>query len=291
MYKIKHISNQQLNDMVGTTLGAKLWVVGMMNELRRYPNEIPCEPNEIPSMCIPFATGDEKVEWGFAAGTSCLSTNQDGSILVQNAEHFPNCAVLAILNLLYDGGITNGKKFSIKLHIPNSPEIKVFTDLLTEISTALRNLSITKVMVPKAPVQNQHNTRAVLAVKNSVGVVQALNQIDIGRFVVKVNCVNGSFRVGDNITVTDGSFQLLQEHCPVMQIVSPTNQVVQSSDDLDDDVFFINLAMWFPPNTPPFNGLMIIKETVQPPFTPRPMPKPFVLQSQPSFLEKLFGRK
>lgn len=291
MYKIKHISSKQLNDMVGTALGTKLWLAGMMNELRRYPNEIPCEPTEIPSMCIPLATADEKVEWGFTAGASCLSMNQDGSILVQNAEHFPNCAVLGILNLLYDGGITNGKKFSITLHIPNSPEIKVFTDLLTEISLALRNLSITKVMVPKAPVPKQQNTRTVLAPENSVGVVQALNQIDVGRFVVKVNCVNGSFRVGDNITVTDGSFQLLQEHCPVMQIVSLANQVVQSSDDLDDDVFFVNLAMWFPPNTPPFNGLTLIKEAVQPSFTPKLMPKHFALQAQPSFWERLFGKK
>ena len=71
-----------------------------------------------------------------------------------------------------------------------------------------------------------------------------------------------------------------------MQIVSSANQPVQSSDDLDGDIFFINLAMWFPPNTPPINGLMIIKEAVQPSFTPKPMPKPFVLQSQPSFADK-----
>ena len=85
MIKVAHITNGQLLQLVGSQLSAKLWFTGMMNELRRYPKEIPCEAGEIPSMRIPFASGEEKVEWGFAAGMSCLRQNPDGSYQTDTA--------------------------------------------------------------------------------------------------------------------------------------------------------------------------------------------------------------
>ena len=89
MIKSKHITNAQVNQLVGGELCVKLWFNGLMNEIRRYPNEIPCDFNEIPSMIIPFASGEEKVEWGFTAGMSCLSLGPDNSVIIKNAEHFP----------------------------------------------------------------------------------------------------------------------------------------------------------------------------------------------------------
>lgn len=304
MVKVRHISSQQLNQLVGPQLGTKLWVLGMMNELRRYPNEIPCEAGEIPSMRIPFASGEEKVEWGFVAGMSCLTQNRDGSILVQNADHFPSCATLAILSLLHDAGAAEGKQISFTLQIPDSPQNKEFRELLTEAAAKLRSTTIQQVSVSPAADRPAVAHRVVMPLAGCLGVVQSLSQTDIGRFVVQVKCVNGSFRVGDDATVTDGGFHVLQEHCPITRIVSSSNQVVQCSDDLDEDVCFLCIAMWFPPDTPPFNGLYIFKENESPAFTPRPMPSPVVLQvrqeeaSKPanhnqgekkSFWKRLFG--
>ena len=92
MVKVKHIDAQQLNMIVGNQLGNELWINGMFNEIRRCPNEIPCDAGEIPSMTIPMLSGEEKVEWGFTAGMSCLIQNEDGSITVRRAGHFPACA-------------------------------------------------------------------------------------------------------------------------------------------------------------------------------------------------------
>ena len=76
MIKVNHISSEHVIQMVGAGLCNELWVNGMMNELRRHPNAIPCSPGEIPSMLIPKCYGPEKVEWGFTAGMSCLVTEE-----------------------------------------------------------------------------------------------------------------------------------------------------------------------------------------------------------------------
>lgn len=280
MIKVAHITNGQLLQLVGSQLSAKLWFTGMMNELRRYPNEIPCEAGEIPSMRIPFASGEEKVEWGFTAGMSCLRQNPDGSILVQNAEHFPSCATLALLSLLHDAGAADGAKISLTLQIPDSPQIIDFKNLLSEAERSLKTVTITKRPLQRQLEQNAHPDRTALGLGNSMGVVRMLKQTDVGRFAAMVRCVNGSFQVGDDLTVTDGSFHVLQEHCPVIQIVSTSDKAVQCSDALDEDDFFVCFAMWFPPNTPPFNSLMIVKEETPPAFSPKAMSNHVVIQGQ-----------
>ena len=281
--KRKHITNEQLMQLVGKQLFVKLWFNEMMNELRRYPNEIPCEQGEIPSMRIPFASGDEKVEWGFIAGMSCLTQNPDGSILVQNVEHFPACAVLALLSLLYDAGAAEGKKISVTLQIPDSPQLREFNSLLAEVETTLKNTKITRITVQRLSEKKPEAGRTVLPFGGSWAAVQNLNQTDIGRFVAQVKCALESFRVGDDLTVVDGKFRVLQEHCPITQIVSLKNQAVQCSDDLDEDVFYICFAMWFPPDSPPITGLNLLKEKDAPAFTPKTMPTPIVIRALEDF--------
>ena len=279
MIEVKHITSEEVMQLVGQQLFVKLWFNGMMNEIRRYPNEIPCEQGEIPSMRIPFASGDEKVEWGFTAGMSCLTQNPDGSILVKNAEHFPSCTMLALLSLLYDAGASKGKKITVALQIPDLPQLREFNSLLTEAEAALRTTKFIRSTVQRPSEQNPITDRRVFPLDGSFGVVQSLQQIDVGRFVAQVKCINKSFCVGDDVTVVDGEFRVLQEHCPIIQIVSLKNQTVQCSDDLDEDVFYLNLAMWFPPDTPPFTGLNLITEDIVPAFTPKPMPEPVVIHA------------
>ncbi len=292
MIKVRHFTNKQMDEMVGPQLGAKLWITGMMNELRRYPNEIPCEENEIPSMIIPFASGPEKVEWGFTAGMSCLSRNEDGSVEVRNAEHFPSCALLALLSLLYDAGVTAGKKVSVTLSVPETAETKAFRDLLQEAKAKVTNAEIVTRMSDPTPKPSVPR-RSGLDISNGMLVVQSLQQIDIGRFVAKVTNVNGQFRVHDDMTVTDGKFNVLQEHCPLMQIVSADNKVVQDSSELGTKVFFVNFAMWFPKDTPAFDGLVLVKEAETPHFEPRKMPPAITLEAEKKkgFFERLFGKK
>ena len=293
MIRVKHITSQQLNELVGAQFGAKLWFVGLMNEIRRYPNEIPCESGEVPSMRIPFLSGEEKAEWGFTAGMSCLTQKSDKSINVQNAEHFPSCAVLALLSLLYDAGAADGKRITITLRIPESPGIEEFNTLLREAEALLRTVTINRVSVAAQVERKPESSRTALLPSNSICVVQLLKQTDVGRFVAKVNCINGTLHVGDDVTIADGNFQVLQEHCPVTLIASQDNRTVQSSDELDEDVFFVCFAMWFPPNTPAFNGMNLIKEETVPGFTPREMPGPVTLsesKQKPGFFRRLFHR-
>jgi hypothetical protein len=273
--------SEQLGKLVGDELGARLWMNGMMNELRRYPNEIPCEPGEIPSMILPSTSGFDKVEWGFTAGMSCLVPNQDGSITVRNAEHFPASAVLALLSLLYDAGAAERKKITVSLVIPQNPRIKPFLDLLNEAEKKLSSVTI-KRLPGEENVPCPEEKRTVADLESSMFVVRSLNQTDIGRFAAEVVCVSGSIRVGDDLTVTDGDFTVLQEHCPVTLIVSKDNQKVRCSDDLDDDDFFVCFAMWFPPDFPPISKMFLIKESQTPPFTPVKMPPAAVIRPEPN---------
>ena len=141
----------------------------------------------------------------------------------------------------------------------------------------------------------------------SIGVAQQLEQIDVGRFAVLLKCINREFAVGDDVTLTDGSFHVLQEHCPVLQIQGMKGAPVQSSEELDDDLFWVILAFWFPPGTA-FNSLHIVKESEPPAFVPMKMPERVVLggkekeqetaekgeekkEKPKGLLQRLFGRK
>lgn len=273
--------SEQLGKLVGDELGAKLWINGMMDELRRHPNEIPCEPGEIPSMILPSASGFEKVEWGFTAGMSCLVPNQDGSITVRNAEHFPASALLALLSLLYDAGAAEGKKISVSLVIPQSPQIQPFLDLLSEAEKKMSSVTINRLPGTAEDAPRPKETRKALDLENSMFVVRSLNQTFLGRFTAEVRHVSGSIRVGDDLTVTDGDFTVLQEHCPVIAIVSKDDHEVSCSDDLDGDDFYIYLAMWFPRDYPVIPKMILVKETQTPPFAPAKMPPVAVISPEP----------
>lgn len=281
MIRVKHFMSEQLGKLVGDEFGAKLWMNGMMNELRRYPNEIPCEPGEIPSMILPSTPGFDKVEWGFTAGMSCLVPNQDGSITVRNAEHFPASTVLALLSLLYDAGAAEGKKIAVSLVIPQNPQIKPFLDLLNEAEKKLNSVTIKRLPGAGENVPSPEEKRKAADPGNSMFVVRSLNQTDIGRFAAEVMRVSGSIRVGDDLTITNGDFNVLQEHCPVTLIVSKDNRKVGCSDDLDDNDFFVCFAMWFPPDFPPLSRMILVKEAQTPPFTPAKMPPAAVIRPEP----------
>ena len=126
MKEVRHITSETVGKMVGDEIGNELWLKGMFNEIRRYPNEIPCDPGEIPSMIIPRADGFEKTEWGFAAGMSCLLQGENGEITVRRAGHFPACACLALLSLLADAGADKGKQIDVILRVPENEETAVF---------------------------------------------------------------------------------------------------------------------------------------------------------------------
>lgn len=289
MKKVKHFTNDQLRQLVGEQLEAKLWLNGMMNEIRRRPNEIPCNEGEIPSMVIPFASGEEKAEWGFAAGMSCLTQGEDGCIVVRNAEHFPSCAVLALLSLLYDAGAAAGKEVALKLRYADSPEIKQFLDLLSEAEKKLPRVTIRRFGdLPKEEVPEAANRKA-FPLGKGVGVVHQLQQTDVARFAAVVQCVNGSFHVKDNLTITDGSWNVLQEHCPLISIMGLDNTEVNDSDDLPQDNFVAYFAMWFPPDTMAFDGLMLIKEEQAPEFVPRTMPAEVSIRPQEKEQERTEG--
>ncbi|MBR3178724.1 MAG: hypothetical protein IKF49_04360 [Clostridia bacterium] len=272
MIKSKHITNAQVNQLVGGELCVKLWFNGLMNEIRRYPNEIPCDFNEIPSMIIPFASGEEKVEWGFTAGMSCLSLGPDNSVIIKNAEHFPACTMLALLSLLYDSGITQGKDIELKLRYADSAELKPFLNLLDEAERKLTHVTIRRDGTLPKENRPAQSVRSIFPIGNSVCVVRKLHQIDIGRFCAEVRCIDGSISVRDDITITDGNWKVLQEHCPVTLITSLNNKNVSCSDDLSEDDFAVSFAMWFPADTPAFDGMALIREEQPPQFTPRPMP-------------------
>ena len=294
MKKVKHISSEQLGKMVGNKLGTDLWINGMFNEIRRYPNEIPCDNGEIPSMIIPMISGDEKVEWGFVAGMSCLIQNEDGSIAVRRVGHFPACACLALLSLLYDAGAANGKKISVTIVIPDGSETEVFRKHLTAIQDNMKNVTvIIKKGAPEAA-RIQEKPRTALDLANSIAVVQKLEQTDVGRFAALVKCVNGQFSVGDDVTVTDGSFSVMQMHCPVTMITDLQGRKnVKCCEELDGDTFWICFAMWFPAGTA-VNSMMLVKEKMLPDFTPEEMPlRPSLERNEVTkskgFLKKLFG--
>ena len=272
MIQCNHISSGQLAGMVGDELGLNLWLNGMMNELRRYPNEIPCNEGEIPSMRIPFASGEEKADWGFLAGMSCLVPNADGSIRVRNAAHFPACAVLALLSLLHEAGVPDRKDlFSVTLEIPEGEGLKDFKDLLTQAEQKLDTVKIIRRTLPAEAAE----TAAARTLSPSSGDllhVLEISRTDLGRYAAKVRLVSGSVRVGDDLTVTTGSFDVLLEHCPVTQLVSMANQPVKSSDELSEDTFFLCFAAYFPPERTSFAGLLLIREAAAPAFTPRKMP-------------------
>lgn len=281
MIRVRHITSEQLGKLVGDQLGSKLWIQGMMNEIRRYPNEIPCESNEIPSMILPFATGEQKVEWGFTAGMSCLSPGEDGAVIVRNADHFPSCAVLAILSLLYDADAAAGKKITLKLRYTDGPQLKPFLDLLHEAEQKLQQVTFEKDgTLPAEPRPSAAAPRKLMPIGSAVCVVQGLQQIDVGRFAAKVRCVDGSVRVKDDLTVTDSKWTVLQEHCPVTLISNANNRTVDCSDKLDEDAFFVCLAMWFPPNTPAFDGMCFVAENKAPLFTPAKMPPAVVIKPE-----------
>lgn len=258
--------------MVGDQLGVKLWLNGMMNEIRRYPNEIPCFEKEIPSMILPFASGDEKVEWGFTAGMSCLSPGENGSVIIRNAEHFPACTVLALLSLLHDAGAADKKKITLTIQYADTPELKPFLDLLGEAEKKLPNVTIRRNGTLQKEERKPQQQRKIIPLGNSIFIVLELHQTDVGRFVAKVRGIDGSIHLKDDLTVTDGRWNVLQEHCPVTVISGTDQKSVADSDDVPGDDFYVAFAMWFPPNTPAFEGMILIRETQTPAFTPRPMP-------------------
>ena len=293
MIRVPHLTSAELGKLVGDQLGTELWLKRMFNEIRRYPNEIPCDAGEIPSMCIPRASGDEKVEWGFTAGFSCLVPGDDGSIAVRRAGHFPGCACLALLSLLQEAGAANGKTLTVDLSIPEGDETQEFRALLARVTAALKNVTINQ--RPGRPDQPVTETpRTVMLPTNSVAVVQQLQQIDVGRFVALVTCINGSLSVGDDLKIADGnSFKSLQSHCPLLQIGDATGMKKADSSDAFDGPFTMMFAMWFPPGTA-FSSMGIVKEAAPPAFTPEKLPsRPSLAQGGKKggkgFFKKLFG--
>ncbi len=203
MIKVNHISSEHVIQMVGAGLCNELWVNGMMNELRRHPNAIPCSPGEIPSMLIPKCNGPEKVEWGFTAGMSCLVTEEPGKIRIRNAEKFPACTMLALLSCWYYARASAKKNLTTTLMIPENA--KEFTALLNKVEPKLAGVVIKRKSIP-AETQQETAPRRAFSPSNSIALCQGVQGVDIGRFQFFAKCINGSFKAGDAVTITDGSY-------------------------------------------------------------------------------------
>lgn len=293
MIKVNHISSEHVIQMVGAGLCNELWVNGMMNELRRHPNAIPCSPGEIPSMLIPKCNGPEKVEWGFTAGMSCLVTEEPGKIRIRNAEKFPACTMLALLSCWYYARASAKKNLTTTLMIPENA--KEFTAFLNKVEPKLAGVVIKRKSIP-AEMQQETAPRRAFSPSNSIALCQGVQGVDIGRFQFFAKCINGSFKAGDAVTITDGSYTVRAEHCPILSLSDRTNrEIIHSSDDAGDDIFGAYIAVWFP-NNAAFNGINIIKENPQPAFTPEKMPAEVVIaepdaKSKGGFFQRLFGKK
>lgn len=292
MVRVEHISAELVGEMVGDSLFNELWMTGMMNELRRHPNSIPCSDGEIPSMLIPKCSGSEKVEWGFTAGMSCLIPKAPGRIEIRHADMFPSSAVLALLSCWYHAGALEGKKLTTTLLIPDNA--KAFISLLNKVEPKLTSVSIKRESIPTESLQEQ-KMRKALGLSNSIAVCTGVQGVDIGRFQFTAKCINGTFQVGDEVTITDGDFIVRAEHCPILSLSNADNTVeFSSTDDADDDMFGAYIAVWFPENTA-FNGINIVKEVPQPSFIPEKMPDRIeiaepVVKAKGGFLHRLFGK-
>ena len=110
-------------------------------------------------------------------------------------------------------------------------------------------------------------------------------------FVATVKCITGDYTVGDDVTVVDGSNNLLQSHCPVLGIVDSSGmKKYNKTTDLEDNAnFSLYLAMWFPSGTV-IDSLKVVKENQPSEFVPESMPPRPVINSKPKGLfKKLFG--
>ena len=267
MIKVNHFMSDELGKMVGDELGSELWQKGMMNEIRRYPNEIPCENGEIPSVIIPKCGGFEKVEWGFTAGMSCLVPKAPGEIEIRNALHFPASATLALLSLLYDEGTTNGKSISLTLHIPENAD--KFREYLNRALQKLPNVHAATVSLPA--VKGSINTGSdQFTGGSSVASCVGAQVVDVGRIQFSAKLQSGSFKVGDIAAITDGDLNVIARYCPILDLSNAAGQDISSTEGCGT-TFGAYIAVWFPPNSE-FDSLYIVNEG-NPVFTPARMPE------------------
>ena len=268
MIRVKHFMSEELGKMVGDELGSELWQKGMMNELRRYPNEIPCENGEIPSVIIPKCGGFEKVEWGFTAGMSCLVPKGPGEIEIHNALHFPASAMLALLSLLYDEGAANGKNISLTLHIPENA-VK-FKEYLGKAMQKLPNVHAA--IVPLPAVKDSIGTGyGQFTGGSAVAACVEAQVVDVGRIQFSAKLLSGSFKVGDIAAMTDGDLNVIARYCPILGLSNAAGQDISSTEECGGADFGAYIAAWFPPNSA-FDSLYIVNEG-DPVFTPARMPE------------------
>ena len=276
MIKVNHFMSDELGKMVGDELGSELWQKGMMNEIRRYPNEIPCENGEIPSVIIPKCGGFEKVEWGFTAGMSCLVPKAPGEIEIRNALHFPASATLALLSLLYDEGATNAKSISLTLHIPENAG--KFKDYLSRALQKLPNVHAATVSLPA--VKDSINTGSdQFTGGSSVASCVGAQVVDVGRIQFSAKLQSGSFKVGDIAAITDGDLNVIARYCPILDLSNAAGQDISATEGCGT-TFGAYIAVWFPPNSE-FDSLYIVNEG-NPVFTPARMPEKPTLNSKNS---------
>ena len=281
MIRVKHFMSEELGKMVGDELGSELLQKGMMNELRRYPNEIPCENGEIPSVIIPKCGGFEKVEWGFTAGMSCLVPKGPGEIEIHNALHFPASAMLALLSLLYDEGAVNGKNISLTLHIPeNAVKFKEY------LGRAMQKLpNVHAAIVPLPAVKDSIGTGyGQFTGGSAVAACVEAQVVDVGRIQFSAKLLSGSFKVGDIAAMTDGDLNVIARYCPILGLSNAAGQDISSTEESGDTAFGAYIAVWFPPNTE-LRGLFIINEGISA-FTPARMPEKADLSAKSSKTEK-----
>ena len=275
MIKVKHFKSEDLGKMVGDEIGIELWQKGMMNEIRRYPNEIPCENGEIPSVAIPKCSGFEKVEWGFTAGMSCLVPREPGEVEIHNAHHFPASAMLALLSLLYNEGASNGKKISLTLYIPENA-VK-FKEYLRRALQKLPNVHAATVSLPA--VKDSVNIGSErLADIGAVASCIGAQVVDVGRIQFTAKLMNGSFKVGDIAALTDGHLKVIARYCPILGLSSAGGQDISSTEESGDEIFGAYIAAWFPPNSE-YDRIFIVNEG-EPVFTPARMPEKVTLSSK-----------
>lgn len=271
------------------TLYAELWTNGLMNEIRRFPNLVPPENGSTPpSLSVPFYNGDQKGAFGYRAGMSCISQVNGSTLQLKHVDCFPACITVALISLWYEAH-KNGGNVKCVLLIPINENGSSFQALLEKVRAKLSFLSVE---IQKSGI----STVPAVPMRKASGAVFVpvrIQQIDIGRFYVLGTVKSGVFTKNDNITLTDGSKNVLQENCPIIavsQIVNGTDTPVDSIRP-NNGTCGIFTAFWFPPNTA-FNSLCLVKETYSPEFEPQVMPNEVKLVSEKKtgFLSRLFSK-
>lgn len=267
---IPHIEGSKLPQRIGndTALHARLWLEGMMNELRRRPDLIPPKDGKTPvSMQIPFLEGSEKVEYGYRAGAAFMTQKDDTTIELKNTHLFPACISLVLISVWYEAYEKYRQNFSCTLLLPDTEDSSEFRYLISAVKSKLSflELNVQTYTLPQEPSFPPRRASGCLFT------VTDLQQIDIGRFVVSGHVQSGSFSVRDNITLTDGRGTVLRENCPIQGIyVGPSRREVDHVT-IGSGLVYIAIAFWFPAGAA-FDSLSLVKELLPPTFDLPVMP-------------------